>query len=331
MSSTKLFALVVLYTVVLIAMWMGGISIAVAVTAISVGAQRIFQMVDHCAFYISSIRHQRHVINEFELLMTFPKDLEENVQNDPAFLELGSIQFENVSYRYRNNPNMILRNISFSIAPGEKIAVVGDNGAGKSTLIHLLLGLDVPTEGEIRLGDGREYRSVIRNTTSVMLQNFFKYAYSIRDNIVISCLAEQNDAEKLREVATWSQADMFIEHLPAKYDTQLIDHGHLSGGEWQKLALSRAKFRSAELYVLDEPNSAVDPKYEIALMEKLFDMIADKIAVIVSHRLPICQKCDKILVLRQGQIVEFGSHSELLKNRSGVYYQLYQSQAELYR
>ena len=257
--------------------------------------------------------------------MTFPDDQEENAQNDLESLKLGSIQFENVSYRYRNNPNMILRNISFSIAPGEKIAVVGDNGAGKSTLIRLLLGLDVPTEGEIRVGDGGEYRSIIRNTTSVMLQNFFKYAYSIRDNIVISCLAEQNDAEKLREVAAWSQVDTFIEHLPAKFDTQLIDHGHLSGGEWQKLALSRAKFRSAELYVLDEPNSAVDPKYEIALMEKLFDMIADKIAVIVSHRLPICQKCDKILVLHQGRIVEFGSHAELLKNKRGVYYQLYQN------
>lgn len=323
--------IVLLYAVVLAAGGMKFISVAVAVTAISVGAQNIFRMVDRCAFYISNIRHQRHVIDEFELLMTFPDDREENAKNDQESLEFGSIQFENVSYRYRNNSNMILRNINFSIAPGEKIAIVGDNGAGKSTLIRLLLGLDAPTEGEIRLGNGGEYRAVIRNVTSVMLQNFFKYPYSIRDNIVISCLAEQNNAEKLREVAAWSQADTFIEQLPSKYDTQLIDYGHLSGGEWQKLALSRAKFRSAELYVLDEPNSAVDPKYEIALMEKLFDMIFDKIAVIVSHRLPICQKCDKILVLHDGQIVEFGSHKELLKNKSGFYYQLYQKQAEIYR
>ena len=248
-----------------------------------------------------------------------------------------SIELENVSFTYPGSDRLALSNVSVSIQPGERIALVGENGAGKTTLVKLLMGLYRPTSGrivvdgtdlnEVRLGDWHKKFGTV-------FQSFLRYQTTAQENITFGWLEGANDKTHLEAVLARSGADEVAAALPLGLDTPLGKEFHegaeMSVGQWQKLAIARAYFRPAEILILDEPASALDAKAEAAVYAHFADMAQERTAVLISHRLASCQIADRILVLREGRLVEQGSHAALL-SAEGEYAELYRLQAASYR
>jgi ATP-binding cassette subfamily B protein len=254
----------------------------------------------------------------------------------PAKLQRG-LEFRNVSFRYPDRESWALHNVSLSIAPGEKLAVVGQNGAGKTTLIKLLTRLYDPTEGQILLDgvDLREYDlDELRRRIGVIFQDFVRYQLTARENIGFGQIDRMDDEQHLRESAERGGADEVLSELPEGMDAMLgrwFEKGHeLSGGQWQKIALSRAFMRDGEVLVLDEPTSALDAEREYEIFQRFRDLTEGKIAVLISHRFSTVRMADRIIVLEHGQVSEMGSHAELLA-QGGTYARLFEMQAEGYR
>ena len=247
-----------------------------------------------------------------------------------------NIEFRHVSFKYPGQDQYVLRNVSFSIRPGETVAIVGKNGSGKTTLVKLLTRFYDPTEGEILL-DGRsliEYDLLqLRQQMSIVFQDFIQYHLTIRENITFGKIEHCDNTARLEKAAEDSRARSFIEKLPNKFDTvlgrTLADGVDLSGGEWQKLGLARAFFRDAEILILDEPTAALDPLAEYELFEQFAHLTQNKTSVIISHRFSTVRMADRIIVLEDGTCVEQGSHEELLA-RGGMYARLFISQAKHY-
>lgn len=248
------------------------------------------------------------------------------------------IEVRHVSFRYPNQQKDMLRNISFTIKPGEKIAIVGENGAGKSTLAKIMLGLYQPTEGEVRY-DNRlidEYDPVsFHERITAVFQDFFQYEFTLRDNIVLHRPAEDRlDDSRLREAIKKAELDSLVETLTEGVDSQLgirFSGGReLSQGQWQKVAIARAFYRDFDMIFLDEPTAAVDPLTESAIFENLMELTKGKTAVFISHRLGSCRHADRILVLHEGTICEEGSHEDLIAT-GGVYANMFEKQAKWYR
>ena len=225
-----------------------------------------------------------------------------------------------------------LKNVSFTLADGETIALVGPNGGGKSTLISLLLGLYQPDSGEIRIYGapvdemGREQG---RESAAVIFQSFLKYETTVKDNIVLGNIPQSDNRELISRAARLSTAETFFDRLEAGIDTKVgsVYQGavNLSGGQWQRLAVARGFFADTALLLLDEPNAAVDPVTEAELFRRYREGMEGRSGIIVSHRLAALQKVDRILVLEAGEIVEEGSHEELM-GREGIYYEMYLQQ-----
>jgi len=246
-------------------------------------------------------------------------------------------EFRNVSFRYPDREDWAIRNLNLHIAPGEKLALVGSNGAGKTTLVKLLTRLYEPTEGQILLEgvDLREYDTAeLRLRIGVIFQDFVRYQVTARENIGFGQISALEDEERIVEAARRGGADAVIDDLPQKYDTLLgkwFDNGHdLSGGEWQKMALSRAFMRNGNLLVLDEPTSALDAEREYEIFQRFRELTEGKMALLISHRFSTVRMADRIAVLENGQIIELGTHQELLK-LDGTYAHLFNLQAEGYR
>lgn len=314
------------YLMIVLAACYSLISVPMAIGVFSIVGSYSFA----CASLVQSfanLRAQKLACKEFEEMMDLPEEAIEKL-TDPhdSYLTL-----KDVHYQYPGSSREALSGISLRIRPGEKIALVGDNGAGKSTMVRLLLGLDEPTSGSIFLdvpSTGRSYRiNAFREYTTMMLQNFCKYPFTVRENIEVGNIREKNRVEET--VACLDLKDM-VEKMPDGLETELISNGILSGGEWQMVALSRSYLKKGSFVILDEPTAAMDAKREIWLYRKFLEMIREHTAVIVSHRLPVCQLCDRILVLQHGKIVESGTHKELIE-RNGIYATMYQQQAQLYR
>lgn len=235
-------------------------------------------------------------------------------------------------YKYRNNDQDIIRGVNFQINAGEKVVLVGANGAGKSTLIRLILGFDKANKGKILFNHIPISQSLesIRDHASFMRQHFFRYDLSLRDNIIISDVQNERDQDKLSEAIKWAELEPIIEKLYEKLDTEMLQGSRLSGGEWQKVALTRTRYRNRRLIIMDEPNSAVDAAYEIKLYKKIMELGQDNTMIIVSHRLPICQMADNIIVMENGKVAEMGTHQELMQIEGGIYKRLFLSQAGLY-
>jgi ATP-binding cassette subfamily B protein len=247
------------------------------------------------------------------------------------------LEFRHVWFRYPGREDWALRDLNLSIAAGEKIALVGQNGAGKTTLIKLLTRLYDPTEGQILLDgvDLREYDlDELRQRIGVIFQDFVKYQLSVKENIGFGQIDRLDDAARLEHSAERGGADTVVAELPDGMDTMLgrwFDKGHeLSGGQWQKIALSRAFMRDGEVLVLDEPTSALDAEREYEIFQRFRDLTEGKIAVLISHRFSTVRMADRIAVIEDGQISELGSHAELLA-RGGTYARLFEMQAEGYR
>ena len=243
------------------------------------------------------------------------------------------LSFRNVSFRYPGTETYILKDVSLDFKIGQKMALVGMNGAGKTTLIKLLLRLYEPTEGEICLNginiekyDYEEYMQIF----SVVFQDFKLFAFPLDENIAAG---GQVDKLRLNQVLAKMSLNEFVEGLPQKERTLLYQENGQgvtpSGGEAQKVAIARALYKDASFVILDEPTAALDPIAEAGIYENFDSLVGEKTAVYISHRMSSCKFCDRIVVLDHGEIVEEGTHEELLE-QNGIYAKLYQTQAEYY-
>ena len=247
------------------------------------------------------------------------------------------IKLDNVSFIYPGGDRPALTNLKLTIRPGERVALVGENGAGKTTLIKLLLGLYRPTAGRIVV-DGVDLNELAPDDWyrrfGTVFQDFVRYETTVRENIVFGWLEGRDDARALAATVARSGADEVVAALPDGLDTRLGKEFHtgvdLSVGQWQKLAIARAYFRPADILILDEPASALDAKSEAAVYEHFARMAEASTVLLISHRLGSCRIADRILVLREGALVEQGTHAELLA-ADGEYAALYRLQAAWYR
>jgi ATP-binding cassette subfamily B protein len=237
----------------------------------------------------------------------------------------GEIRFENVWFAYKNN-EYVLKNLDFTIKPGEKIAFVGPTGAGKSSIIRLLCRLYEPSQGRI-LVDGIDIRQLsqvqLRKYVGVILQESFLFTGDVKRNIT---LGENYSLSEIQKAAQLTNVDRLIEDLPQGYNTELRERGsNLSGGQKQLLAFARAAIREPHVLVLDEATSSLDVITESLIQEALLHLLENRTAIIIAHRLSTIRDVDRIFVLKQGEIVESGSH-EILLEKQGLYASLYQLQ-----
>ena len=260
----------------------------------------------------------------------------ENGKIAPAPIEEG-VRFENVSFKYPGSEKYVLKNINLFIKPGESIALVGLNGAGKTTLIKLLTRLYDPTEGRITL-DGTDLRDFdmksLHQRFGVIFQDFVRYQFSVKENIGFGQIEDLDNQNRIEEAADKGGASEVVAELPEGFDTVLgrrWNRGHeLSGGQWQKIALSRAFMRKAEVLILDEPTSALDAQAEYEIFLRFRELMQGRIAVLISHRFSTVRMADRIVVLSEGRIIELGSHEDLM-TRNQSYAHLFNLQAEGYR
>lgn len=247
------------------------------------------------------------------------------------------IRFENVGFKYPGSERWVLRNLSFTLAAGESLALVGENGAGKTTLVKLLARLYDPTEGRILL-DGQDLRDYdvheLRAAIGVIFQDFVRYYMTASDNIAVGRITARDDQPRIEAAAARSLADEVINDLPDGYD-QMIGRRfakglELSGGQWQKVALGRAYMRDAQVLILDEPTAALDARAEYEVFRRFADLTKGKSAVLISHRFSTVRMADTILVLENGRVLEHGTHEELLV-QEGRYAELFNLQAAGYQ
>ncbi len=244
------------------------------------------------------------------------------------------IEFRNVSFHYPNSSQPILRNVSFKMDMGRKLAIVGPNGAGKTTFIKLLCRLYDPTEGEILLNgidikkyDYQEYSQLF----SIVFQDFKLFSTTIRDNVAASASYEEDKLWGCLEKAGIKDR---IERMPEGIETFLYQGNEqgveISGGEAQKLAIARALYKDSPIVILDEPTSALDPVSEYEIYSRFNSLVEDKTSIYISHRMSSCRFCDNILVFDRGRIVQEGSHEELVQQKEGLYNRLWTAQAKYY-
>ena len=245
--------------------------------------------------------------------------------------------FENVGFKYINSERWALRGLSFTLKPGEKLALVGENGAGKTTLVKLLARLYDPAEGHILL-DGHDIRDYslddLRRNIGVIFQDYIRFKMSAGTNIAVGDIDERTNQPRIENSAQRSLADSVIAKLPDGYQQQLgksFNKGvELSGGEWQKVALGRAYMRDAQLIILDEPTAALDARAEYEVFQRFNALTEGKSSVIISHRFSTVRMANRIVVLEGGRLVEIGSHEELLA-QNGRYAELFALQARGYQ
>ncbi len=248
----------------------------------------------------------------------------------------GLIELRGVSFRYPGKQEWALRDLTLTLAPGEKLGLVGENGAGKSTLVKLLLRLYDPTEGEIRYG-GVDLRDMdprdLRSRIGAVFQDFVRYQFTAAENIGLGSPEHVEDRARIEEAARRGGAATVIDALPQRYDTVLggwFERGHeISAGQWQKLAVARAFMREAEVLILDEPTASIDAESEHELFQRFQELAADRTAIVISHRFSTVRIADRIAVLHGGRLEELGSHQQLVE-AGGRYAHLFQLQAQGY-
>lgn len=247
------------------------------------------------------------------------------------------VTFDHVSFQYPHEERVAIRDLTFTIKPGEHIAFVGANGAGKTTLVKLLCRLYDPSSGCITI-DGEDLRDYpiadVRGAVSGVFQDFVKFQFSVKDNIALGLSSPDIDLSDVTRAAKQAGVHETIERLPKGYESvlgKLFDGGHeLSIGEWQKVALARAFLRDSQILILDEPTSAMDAKAEAELFGRFHELAKGRMAILISHRLSTVKMVDRIYVLDEGRILESGSHDELMRCH-GLYAELFSIQSQYYQ
>lgn len=247
------------------------------------------------------------------------------------------IEFRNVSFKYPGNETYTIKNLSFKICGGKKIALIGVNGAGKTTVVKLLLRFYEPESGNIIIGgkDICEYSfEELYHMFGICFQDVQRYSLSLRENIAISDISRLSNDFDIISAASASGADTIYNMLSERLDSQMTrrfdnNGAELSGGQWQKIALARAFFRNAQFIVLDEPSSALDPEAEDYVFSSFGRLCKDKGGILISHRLSSIMMVDEILLLDGGVLIESGTHDELMQ-KNGKYAEMYKLQAQKY-
>ena len=291
-------------------------------------AQRLFNPVQQLANKFTVFQAGFTAIERIDELMNVPIEVSDrNIKQlkSPDIQASGEIRFENVWFAYKEN-EYVLKNLNFTIKPGEKVALVGPTGAGKSSIILLLCRLYDPSKGKITI-DGIDIRDIpqadLRRYIGVVLQESFLFAGDLKRNIT---LGETYSIEEVKEAAKLTNIDRFIEQLPQGYDTQLRERGtNLSGGQKQLIAFARVAIRNPRILVLDEATANLDVATEALIQEALDQLLENRTAIIIAHRLSTIRNVDKILVLKKGELIESGTHEELLE-QDGLYAGLYKLQ-----
>lgn len=282
----------------------------------------------------SSLAFKGEYISLFEKFIKKPSihetgnlKIEKQNANDYTFT------FENVSFKYPGSDNYVLKNVSCTFDVNKKTAIVGENGAGKTTLIKLLCRLYVPTEGRILLNgiDISKYNySEYTELFSVVFQDFKLFSYPLKENIACSEDIDENKViDSLKKVDIYKKIEKWPQNINNYIYKENEEGIEISGGEAQKIAIARALYKDGSFVILDEPTSALDPISEAEIYENFNDMIKDKSAIYISHRMSSCKFCDEIMVFRNGELIEKGSHEDLI-NLNGEYALLFNTQAAYY-
>lgn len=245
------------------------------------------------------------------------------------------VEFRNVSFRYPESDTWVLKNINLKFKIGERLAIVGENGSGKTTFIKLMCRLYDPSEGQILLNgiDIRKYNyKEYMDIFSIVFQDFCLISQSLGSNVAGAEKYDSKRAEKALEDAGFKERLQSMEHgLETMLYKALSEDGiEISGGEAQKIAIARALYKDAPFIILDEPTAALDPITEAEIYSKFNDIVGDKTAIYISHRLSSCKFCDEIVVFSQGSIIQKGTHQQLAADTNGKYYELWQAQAQYY-
>ncbi len=249
----------------------------------------------------------------------------------------GGISFENVSFKYEGATEYAVKELNLAIREGELVALVGENGAGKSTLVKMLLRFYDPQEGTVRVG-GVDLKDVdpsaLRDRIGVLFQDFAQYELTVRENVSMGRPGSNGDDDRIMKALRDARSEWLLTRMPKGLDSKvgrLFEGGHdLSGGEWQRLALARIMYRDADIWVLDEPTSSLDPEAEAAIFAELKENLKGRIGIVISHRFSTVRMADRIAVIADGKVSELGTHEELLR-KGGTYARLFELQAAGYR
>ena len=287
---------------------------------------------------VSSVGSDLIGANDFVKFMELPEQ-EDGTQVIPLAV-VPKVEFRNVYFRYPGGDRYALRDVSLVVEPGEDVAIVGENGAGKTTLIKMLLGAYEPESGEILINDipmkELKRKEYLRHTGTLM-QQFSRYSFAtLGENVWYGDVGKKYDEKKVHVMLKRARAGDLADKL-AKGLKQVLsrefderDGANLSGGQWQKVALARSFFRDPNILVLDEPTSAIDAKAEYEIFREIMESQKVKTTIIISHRFSTVRKAEKILVMRDGEIVERGTHAELMR-ANGMYREMFELQAEGYK
>jgi ATP-binding cassette subfamily B protein len=258
----------------------------------------------------------------------------------PRFIPPGmidGIDFDEVSFSYPGGAGTAVEDLDLHIRSGELLALVGENGAGKSTLVKLLLRFYDAQKGAIRIG-GIDVREMdpeqLRGRIGVLFQDYATYELSVRENILMGWPYKEAREEQITKALRDSRSEWLVNRLPNGLNSKvgrLFEGGHdLSGGEWQRLALARIMYRNADIWILDEPTSSLDPEAEASIFAELKENLKGRIGIVISHRFSTVRIADRIAVIADGHVTELGSHEELLE-AGGRYAELFELQAAGYR
>lgn len=281
-------------------------------------------------FQIGGIVNSYTGLKNLHTLLCFQTTVPQELKKEP----LDKLTLENISFRYPNSQRDALHNVSLTIHSGETVCIVGENGSGKSTLSKILLGLYPATDGKVWLNNkliNENNLVLLQNHVSAIFQKFNRYALSLSENLTISNI--HSFVEKSNVTDQVYGMDEIAQSLPDGYSTMLskeFDGVDLSQGQWQRIAITRGILRKADILVLDEPTSAIDPMLEYDLLTQILNNRTHSTKVIITHRLGIATKADRIVVMKAGEIVEIGTHSDLM-SQNGEYAQMFKSQSNWYQ
>ncbi len=273
-------------------------------------------------------------VQDYYEFINIPKKQKNKTNTVPVLNEDSVIEFKGVCFRYPGSERDVIKDLNIKILLNEKLCIVGENGAGKSTFIKLLTRLYYPSKGEILLdginiNDFNQYE--YQKLFSPIFQDYSLFPLSLEENIKLSC---DEDEEKMTEVCEKSRIASLVKKLSKGLDTQVgkgIDPEGFepSGGEGQRIAIARALYHERNIFLLDEPTAALDPNAEYEMYTQFHDMVKDKCAVVITHRLSAVQLADKVAVFDDGQVIEYGTHTELY-SQGGKYKEMFDKQAEFY-